>query len=264
MENYKIKVNDKAESKEAQELFFELGYSWYGNKKQVSYLEIIDKGEFSHLLAWSVGSFEKVIQMGCGSEDAKELTLSQLRTMVVLHRNDVNDANLKLFISPSQGCLSLYKASDDVFYVYADKSKCWDKSRSVGIKNKDLEPIQDSKKDEQVLISGADALRALADGKEVEFFYRDVWDSIGEMIVIDHFTNDKFKFRIKPRTITLNGIEIPAPFEPKEFEDCYMLTDLYEHGYVKTSWKYSKSVPAWSTEEEIKQVVAALRQGFKL
>ena len=26
MDNYKIKVNDEAESKEAQELFFELGY----------------------------------------------------------------------------------------------------------------------------------------------------------------------------------------------------------------------------------------------
>ena len=61
------------------------------------------------------------------------------------------------------------------------------------------------------LISGKDALIALANGKEVEFFYRDVWDSVGEMIVIDHFTNDKFKFRLKPRTITINGIEVPKP-----------------------------------------------------
>jgi hypothetical protein len=58
------------------------------------------------------------------------------------------------------------------------------------------------------LISGKEALIALANGEDVEFFYRDVWDSIGEMIVIDHFMSDKFKFRIKPRTITLNGVEL--------------------------------------------------------
>ena len=58
------------------------------------------------------------------------------------------------------------------------------------------------------LISGKEALIALANGEEVEFFYRDVWDSIGEMIVIDHFMSDKFKFRLKPRTITLNGVEL--------------------------------------------------------
>ena len=113
------------------------------------------------------------------------------------------------------------------------------------------------------IISGKEALIALVNGGEVEFFYRNVWDSIGEMIVIDHFISDKFKFRLKPRTITINGIEMPAPFEPNEFEDCYMLSDLYAHGYTKTSWKYSKSVPAWRTEDEIKQVVSALRSIFK-
>ena len=67
-----------------------------------------------------------------------------------------------------------------------------------------------TKVNEGKLISGKEALIALANGEEVEFFYRDAWDSIGEMIVIDHFTNDKFKFRLKPRTITINGIEAPS------------------------------------------------------
>lgn len=60
------------------------------------------------------------------------------------------------------------------------------------------------------LISGKEALIALANGEDVEFFYRDVWDSIGEMIVIDHFMSDKFKFRLKPRTVNLNGVEVPS------------------------------------------------------
>ncbi|ELY5698279.1 hypothetical protein ACX0AN_002288 [Acinetobacter baumannii] len=36
MDNYKIKVKDEAESKEAQELFFELGFQWHKEEiKQV-------------------------------------------------------------------------------------------------------------------------------------------------------------------------------------------------------------------------------------
>lgn len=136
--NYKVRVNNRAESKEAQELFFELGYSWYGNKKQVSYLESIDKGEFSHLLAWSVGSFEKVIQMGCGSEDVKEFTLSQLRTMVVLHRNDVNDAT-----HTDQDNWKWFVPNEDEGYVFgagnAQNIQRWDE---LSLDHVDLMPIQ--------------------------------------------------------------------------------------------------------------------------
>ena len=109
------------------------------------------------------------------------------------------------------------------------------------------------------LISGKEALIALANDQEVEYFD----EKLGEWVYMDMTHHFKRDFRLKPRTITINGIEVPAPFEPKEFEDCYMLSDLYEHGYTKTSWKYSKSVPAWRTESEIKQVIAALRSVFK-
>ena len=118
-------------------------------------------------------------------------------------------------------------------------------------------------KKEQGLISGADALRALADGKEVEFFYRDVWDSIGEMIVIDHFTNDKFKFRLKPSTVKIE-LEIPAPFEPKVGEKYWFIADYTSHGYSDTQegTGINSSIGKWKSEDEVKQVVAALRQIF--
>lgn len=152
--NYKVRVNNGAESKEAQELFFELGYSWYGNKKQVSYLESIDKGEFSHLLAWSVGSFEKVIQMGCGSEDAKEFTLSQLRTMVVLHRNDVNDANCTYQPSGKKELLSGYLTSDGWYYLFTGGS--WQKHISTKHEaaNK-FTPIQ-KQQEQPFVVAGSD------------------------------------------------------------------------------------------------------------
>ena len=120
-----------------------------------------------------------------------------------------------------------------------------------------------TKVNEGKLISGKDVLIALANGKEVEAYVEyeanlHEWQNARELTICD-VLDSGFIFRLKPRTITINGIEMPAPFEPKEYEDCYMLTDLYEHGYTRTSWKYSKSVPAWRTEEEIKQVVTALR-----
>lgn len=117
------------------------------------------------------------------------------------------------------------------------------------------------------LISGKEALIALANGEEVECKNNvtgmDWSDATGLLVKSFFDPTHMWEFRLKPRTITLNNIEVPAPFEPKEYEDCYMLTDLYEHGYTRTSWKYSKSVPAWRTEEGIKQVVTALRSVFK-
>ena len=121
-----------------------------------------------------------------------------------------------------------------------------------------------TKVNEGKLISGKEALIALANGEDVEWRHpeRDWFKAPQCSMRTQDFFSGVYQFRLKPRTITINGIEVPAPFEPNEFEDCYMLSDLYEHGYTKTSWKYSKSVPAWRTKEEIKQVVAALRQVF--
>ena len=117
------------------------------------------------------------------------------------------------------------------------------------------------------LISGKEALIALANGEEVEFFYRDAWDSIGEMIIIDHFISDKFKFRLKPRTITINSIEVPAPFEPKSGDMVWCLNELSEKGCEARSAydsdDFTAHIAYWRTEEEIKQVVEALRSVFK-
>ena len=60
-------------------------------------------------------------------------------------------------------------------------------------------------------ISGSDALRALANGEDVEYLYGDVWLSVvDEQVLITSITGNKFKFRLKPRTINLNGIEISS------------------------------------------------------
>ena len=139
-----------------------------------------------------------------------------------------------------------------------------------------------TKVNEGKLISGKEALIALANGEEVEYWcetdpsIQKRWTPIKSLseYKLSYFLEDKprFEFRLKPRTITINGIEVPAPFEPKNGEDFYYLdctSDNYG-GWAKTSWRNVESdsfknntvFGAWRTEEEIKKVVAALRQVF--
>ena len=159
MQNYKIKVNDKTESKEAQELFFELGYYWATGLK------------VKNLDAKFLYAKNNKITMGYCSDyfsdsDCCELTIPKLRDLVA---------------------------------------------------------------DKQDLISGADALRALADGKDVEFDTGvGTWHLVHNGLTLHCF--DSCKFRLKPRTIKL-VLEIPAPFEPKDNENFYVIDCDSKDGY---------------------------------
>lgn len=129
------------------------------------------------------------------------------------------------------------------------------------------------------LISGKEALIALANGKEVEYWcesdpsIQKRWTPIKALneYKLSYFLEDKprFEFRLKPRTITLNNIEIPAPFEPKEGDIYYFInsSNLKGYGFKKFSNDGDDEClifyGAWRTEEEIKQVVDALRSVFK-
>ena len=98
-------------------------------------------------------------------------------------------------------------------------------------------------------ISGKEALIALANGGEVEYFD----EKLGEWVYMDITHHFKRDFRLKPRTITINGIEVPAPFEPKD-------DDEKENSYVITlgGEKFH-----WRASSDYKQVVSALRSVFK-
>lgn len=116
---------------------------------------------------------------------------------------------------------------------------------------------------EQGLISGADAKLAWAKGEDVQYFC-DEWTEITkehDLAVFDRFD----KYRIKPRTIKLE-LEIPAPFEPKDGEKAYRLAPAIPCGYTEFYFEedeYEHQFGAWRTEEEIKQVVEALRGALK-
>lgn len=136
------------------------------------------------------------------------------------------------------------------------------------------------------LISGKEALIALVDGTNVEacVTIRPVetewhWfnaknlsfseiESEETMGLPDGSDIRKIVFRLNPRTITLNGIEVPAPFEPKENCIVFIFDDGKTNHYRSYAYevdgdKRNPFMGMWRTEEEIKQVVAALRKVFK-
>ena len=124
------------------------------------------------------------------------------------------------------------------------------------------------------LISGKEALIALANGvnpSDIEGKFSAGLDGYlfisieGKIDLCVKHLNEEL-FRLKPRTITINGVEVPAPFEPKEGDDCrcYYINTALKHGF---DWYHSthheSNRVAWRTEEEVKQVIAALRIAFK-
>lgn len=123
------------------------------------------------------------------------------------------------------------------------------------------------------LISREEAKLAWANGKKLQMANtivgEDFYDIDDSNTTLNIFDLDFYKFRLKPRTITINGIEVPAPFEPKIGEYVYFISSDEVDGYAETTlvdtemnWGFVQ-FGAWRTEEEIKQVVSALRSIFK-
>lgn len=116
MENIKVKVSNKAESKEVQELLESLGLEFVDVEeyKYPQWLAVTQKG----------GTFSNY--KGCKSAwytcSPKEITITQLRDMVVLKRNCVEDATHGNAMYP------YVKLSDGWYYFDKRESNKWIKS----------------------------------------------------------------------------------------------------------------------------------------
>lgn len=114
------------------------------------------------------------------------------------------------------------------------------------------------------LISGKEALIALANGEEVEYKSINGWSDVKHLHAYE-FLGVCPEFRLKPKTITLNGIEVPCCGKNYQYGDAmYILNSLEPEEYSLIVLDKADEVPPywWHTEEEIKQVVAALRSIF--
>lgn len=212
MDNYKIKVKDEAESKEAQELFFELGYKLHepgrARLHKVNWISSFDDGEIC-LDANDV-------------TDHKELTIPQLRDLVVLKRNDVKDAT---HVDPGgtkhveiDGRWHWFheESTPDIQFGWVESAAYREYDDNV------LKPINQTQ--DPALISGADVPALIKKGESVQF--RSVFNVQGggewqdldlerdeEEFSLGDLINTRFEWRLKPQTIKLNDVEVPAPIK---------------------------------------------------
>lgn len=238
MDNYKIKVNDEAESKEAQELFVQLGFEKTG----------FSCDEFPcYLATWEGGFSDYVLDSLNISRERKELPLPQLRDLVVLKRNDVKDANC---IDKKRE--AWYLASDGTYYAWQYRKLCWDTESDACVEAHDIKPI--TKPQDPALISGADVPALIKKGESVQF--RSVFNVQGggewqdlnlerdeEEFSLGDLINTRFEWRLKPQTIKLE-LEIPAPYKAKigGRDDTSFVLNIGRHQYCyKNEDDYTKA-----------------------
>ncbi|EPO5208677.1 hypothetical protein ACWP6S_000721 [Acinetobacter baumannii] len=245
MDNYKIKVKDEAESKEAQELFEQLGFKWAGDYP-------VDGDWYSHLYAENSNCcyLSPYVWGGLGDR-FKELILPQLQDLVVLKRNDVKDATHKNFRTNTP----YLKQGENEYYMFNGE---WVLSNCPN----DLEPI--TKPQDPALISGAEAKLAWANGEALQINKKDThfgFIDISNDYSLGVFDNEDYEFRLKPQTIKVE-LELPKPFEPKDNDWVWTISGVQDGGITQMLHRDGNDYPlgAWRTEEEVKQVVEQLRK----
>lgn len=292
MDNYKIKVKDEAESKEAQELFFALGA-----KRADGTTNVWSSPTVYGLLIWD-GLLNYVFADSVFDDsNAKELTLPQLRDLVVLKRNDVKDANKT---NSDNGLYFL--SSDNVIYRWEEK---W--VRSILNDSEDynlvikhgLTPIKKhletatgrfdengehhltfsngTEEKDPALISGADVPALIKKGESVQFRSvfnvqgGGVWKDLNlerdeEEFSLGDLINTRFEWRLKPQTIKLE-LELPKPFEPRDGDECFIVDSEQEDGFYRFTYSEDSGFHqnfiqfgAYRTEEDVKKAVEQLRK----
>jgi len=180
MENLKIRVNSEAGSKEAQELFFELGYE-KGVCSTGGYPALIIARPESRFQKTPYSSRATSLNHEAHSQ-YKEITLPELRDLVVLKRNDRNDRT-----HTDQDNWSWFISSNGTGYVFgagnANGLHQWDE---LSLDMVDLKPIEKPMKE---------YLRKNSDG---------TYSYIG---------------MVQPENISQNVIEIPEGSETFNFYD---------------------------------------------
>lgn len=226
------------------------------------------------------------------------ITIEKLKDEVVLHVNSPQDANYSMAVASDRPDYPVFKSSEGVFHTYSDNNNKWVECNSINDKTTGLkalperQPVVEAEtttikvKGLENLIEGPVALQAALDGQLVQFSvepweekqwdtYNPQEDEISAKVFFTGMSVDMRKvfFRIKPKTISINGIELPAPNFHKPNDGCsvWWLDDSarFKRGYHGSenfigddddSWAFGW----WDSEKKIEQVVAALRKVFEV
>ena len=146
--------------------------------------------------------------------------------------------------------------------IYVDNSCHWG---AYDGKETTLDQLRQMVEDKTGLLTPQQAKLAWVNGEDVQYSFVGDWYDIDAKTEIGIFDRKDTVLRIKPRTITINGIEVPAPFDPKKGERYWWINPNAKTGYAWDSndlevTDFNRiSIGVYRTEEQIKQVVAALR-----
>ncbi|EMQ0069244.1 TPA: hypothetical protein NU643_000733 [Acinetobacter baumannii] len=237
MNNYKIKVKDEAESKEVQELFFRLGAKRPDGTTNLYHSPsvfglLVVEGLLNYV-------FADVVFRDSG---AKELTLPQLRDLIVLKRNDVKDATHTCENNFKYICIEnrWYLMTTDGWFQVSVNPKALKPIQTVEAVLNNLDELREEYKDyhqDQGLISGAEAMIAALDDQEVEYRWVDGscnWRPFNdEDWSVEDLKSGTYSFRLKPQTIKLE-LEIPAPYKAKigGRDDTSFVLNVGRHQYL--------------------------------
>ena len=117
MEDYKVKVGSEAESKEAQELLFELGYVRMNGEEtpHISPTTVMVRAHkemgINFVDSLETFEFKNIISR---QDEYILINIPQLRDMVVLKRNDIGDSNAYR----SDNGVKYYITSDNKYYYF--------------------------------------------------------------------------------------------------------------------------------------------------
>lgn len=235
MDNYKIKVKDEAESK---------------SKVREYLVEDVETGKY--FLTENNSNFVGAIEVPEGAEFYMEMRVG-----------------LKV------GCKFFFKFDDEDLRVLSGSGwqhASYDSIQEYVDEGDQLLWSRETVKKDPALISGADALRALACGRLVQWTSKDFpnWTDLDitninakNFIDEERIKSSGFKYRLKPQTIKVE-LELPKPFEPKDGETYWHIYPSAEKGYHFVRSFEDDDVwcqfGAWRTEAEVKQVVEQLRK----
>ena len=116
------------------------------------------------------------------------------------------------------------------------------------------------------LLSNNEAKLAWAKGKQLQVVHVAMkeWDDLDDTYSLAVFDSDKYIFRLKPRTVLINGIEVPCNKNKHDKDDVVWVINTASEDWY--DWIYGSDCNAktlyWETKDEIQQVVAVLRQVF--
>lgn len=133
MENLKIKLNNDLD--EIIELLKQLGCKYFNHTGSEKNYLLLEDGKV----------FFCKLKVNFRKSKCREVTIDQLRDMVILHRNDVSDANYGITIASDRPDTPVYKTSDAIYYTYSDHNNKWVfcnsiKSTTTGLKKINKQP----------------------------------------------------------------------------------------------------------------------------